>query len=145
MRPILNNKKIELFVDNAIDNYRKKEGITVREMLKIYFDNGGFFVLGDENNKTLGYLDILDMTQIKKIMEGLKEQKIDYKKDTIKNLIEKNFIILREDFIDSDEKLINVLERLNSSEQIYFPVIKKGVLIGRVSKRLLREKIKDLY
>ncbi|MBU2634635.1 MAG: CBS domain-containing protein [Nanoarchaeota archaeon] len=141
----LNNKKIELFVDNSIDNYRKKEGISVEEMIKIYLDNEGFFILGDEDNKMVGYLDVIDLDQIRKIIKGLNEKEIYLKGDTIKDLIEKSLIKFRDTFIDSNEKLIEVVRKLNDSEQIYFPVIKKDTLIGRISRRILLEKIKDLY
>lgn len=145
MKQNLNNKKIELFVDNGIDNYRRKEDITLDKMLKVYFDNEGFFVLGDENNKTIGYLDILDLDQIKKIMELLNKKEINYKKDTIKDLIQKNLIRFRVNFIDAEEKLIEVIKKMNNSEQTYFLVTKNNILIGRISKRIVVEKIKDLY
>ncbi len=144
MNSKLNNKKIVLFVDNGIDNYRKKDNIHIEKMLKVYLENDGFFVLGDKNNKTLGYLDILDLFQLRKILEGLKKGNINLK-ETIKDLLNKNLITFRINFIDSNEKLIDVTKKLDNSEQTYFPVIKNNILIGRVSKRILREKIKDLY
>ena len=145
MNSNLKNKKIELFVENSIDNYRKKEEISIREMLKVYFDSEGFFVLKDEKDKTIGYLDILDLFQLKKIIELLKKKDLNYSKDTVKDLKKKDLINFREDYINYDEKLIDVIEKLDNSEQTYFPVLKKGVLIGRVSKRIIREKLKELY
>ena len=73
------------------------------------------------------------------------KREIDYEKKTIKDLIKEKQIKFRDGFIDSNDSLGDVIERLNESEQIYFPVIKNNVLIGRVSKRILRGKIKDLY
>jgi CBS domain-containing protein len=145
MKSQINNKKIELFVDNGIDNYRKGEETTVGELLRTYFDNEGFFVLGDEGKKPKGYIDSSDIMQITAIIDASEEETVDYMNDTIKALINKDLINLREDFIDSNEKLIEVIEKLNNSNQTYFPVLKKDILIGRVSKKLLREKIKDLY
>lgn len=145
MNQNLNKKKIELFVDNGIDKYRRKEDISIKDMLQIFFENEGFFVLGDDKNLTIGYLDTIDIDQIKKIIEKVNKREIDYEKKTIKDLIKEKQIKFRDGFIDSNDSLGDVIERLNESEQIYFPVIKNNVLIGRVSKRILRGKIKDLY
>ena len=50
----IKNKKIELFADNGIDNYRKTEEITIKELLKMYLENDGFFILEDKNHSVLG-------------------------------------------------------------------------------------------
>jgi hypothetical protein len=139
----LNNKKIELFADNGIDNYRKDDSISIGKMIEIYLANDAFFVLG-KDSVTDGYLDLADLDQIKKLVEGIKNNQIK-REDKIKDLKNEWRLTFRNEFVDSNEKLSDVIDKINGSQQKYFPVIKSKVLIGRVSKEIIRKKINELY
>lgn len=146
MKQNIANKKIKLFVDNGVDRYRKEEDITIQEMLITYLENNGFFVLADKNLKFLGYLDMADIKLIKEIIEDINGSKKKYNpSDKISELLKKKSIKLREETIEADTKVIDALKKLDKSEQNYFPIVEKGILLGRISKRILKEKIEDLY
>ena len=136
----IKNKKIELFADNGIDNYRKTEEITIKELLKMYLENDGFFILEDKNHSVLGYLDAADLDKIKKLIE---DPKVHSK--TIKDIKNSKKILLREEYIQANETIAEVISKIEKSGQKFFPIIKNGVLIGRISKSILKRKIKDLY
>src|SRR3989344_4750672 len=135
------NKKIELFVDNGIDKYRRFDEIKIIDMIKIYLENNGFFIVMNKTSNFVGYLDLADMKKIKNIYDEINN----YKNKTIKELIEDKEIILRTEKIDSNTPLIDVLKKLNMTDQNYFPIFKVDILIGRISKKILKEKIEQLY
>jgi len=135
------NKKIELFVDNGIDKYRRFDEIKIIDMIKIYLENNGFFIVMNKTSNFVGYLDLADMKKIKNIYDEINN----YKNKTIKELIEDKEIILRTEKIDSNTPLIDVLKKLNMTDQNYFPIFKGDILIGRISKKILKEKIEQLY
>ncbi len=144
MRPDISNKKIELFADNRIDKYRTTDSITLKEMINIFFRNQGFFVLEDENHKIRGYLDMADISIIKELLD-IFEKNMSLYTQTINIYLKKNKIEFRTETINSEDTVINVIHKLEESKQNYFPVIKEGILIGRISKRIIKEKIDDLY
>ena len=102
------NKKIELFVDNGIDKYRRFDEIKIIDMIKIYLENNGFFIVMNKTSNFVGYLDLADMKKIKNIYDEINN----YKNKTIKELIEDKEIILRTEKIDSNTPLIDVLKKL---------------------------------
>jgi CBS domain-containing protein len=140
----IENKKIELFVDNGIDKYRATDKIKIIDVLSIFFDNKGFFVLEEENHKVIGYLDMSDIEEIREIMKKVSE-------DTkILNLSFKEYrqkykIKLKTELINADERVIDVIKKIEKEMQNYFPVVDDGVLIGRISKRIIKEKLEELY
>jgi hypothetical protein len=143
MNSNIKNKKIELFVDNGIDGYRRTDEATLLDLGEVYVKNRGFFVLADSNYKTIGYLDLRDLESVSRLIEGFRTD-INLAKKKIK---EKggNYLTFRTDFISHDEKLIDVVKRLNQQNQNYIPVVKNNILIGRVSREILRKKFKDLF
>lgn len=141
MKEDIINKKIGLFVENGIDKYRRNEEIKTEEMIKVYLDNNGFLIINDKDSKFIGYLDLADIEKIKILFEKIKE----YRGKTIKELIQDNKINLRCEKIDYNTSLLEALMKLNRSEQNYYPVFNGEILIGRISKLILKEKIKDLY
>ena len=137
----IKNKKIELFVDNGIDKYRKSDDIKPKELVEVFMGNDGFFVLRNKDSNFVGYLDLADLGLIKNLVKKIN----DYKDKTIKELIDEGVIKLRTESIDSNFPLIDVLRKLDISNQNYFPILKEGILLGRISKKLLKEKINNLY
>lgn len=135
------NKKIGNFADNSSDNYRGKDSITFEEMLKKYLNNTGFFVIIDDENKLKGYFDMEDIG----LMKPIHDKFDDNKHKTIKQLIDEGRLKLRTSTIDYNEKVIDVLKRLSRGSQNYYPVMKEGMLIGRISRKILKEKIDELY
>jgi len=134
-------RKIGNYVDNDIDRYRAKEDINFKQLLDIYVKNNGFFVLINEQNKPIGYLDMRDSDLIKKMINDID----DNKDKTILELKQEGKLKFRKEFIEYDERVIDVLRKLDKSLQNYYPVIKEGNLVGRISKRILKEKIDELY
>ena len=110
-------------------------------MISIYLDNDGFFVLIDKEYKLVGYLDLSDLSLIKQIVED----RVKNQEKTIQDLINEDKIKFRTEIIDYDTTLNEVITKLNNSNQIFFPIVKSNLLIGRVSKKILKEKIEDLY
>lgn len=137
----IKNKRIEHFVDNGIDKYRKNINITISEMIKVFLDNNGFCVFKNDNSDFIGYIDLADLELITKFVKEIKT----IGNKSVKDMVSDDKIKLRKETINSNESLITVLEKLNSTIQNYYPIFKKDVLIGRVSKRILKEKIKDIY
>lgn len=142
----IRNKKIELFVDNGIGRYMRKDTLKLKEMINIYLENNGFFILiGDEFNLK-GYLDLADLQIIKDIIKKMDDGVSDYKPDKpISKIIKEGLIELRTETISSDDKLIDVLKKLDGSDQNYFPVIEGGVLLGRISRKIIEENIEEIY
>jgi len=134
-------KKIGNFVDNSIDKYRAKDNINFESMLKTYINNNGFFVVIDDNNKLIGYFDMYDMPLMKSLFVNFEESKT----KTIRQLIDEGKLKLRSETVDYNEKVIDVLKKINGGSQNYYPVMREGILIGRVSKKILKEKIDELY
>lgn len=141
MPRLIGNKKVELFVDNGIDKYRKCDDISVKEMLNIFFENQGFFVLEEKDHKIKGYLDMADMDIFKKIIDEFDA----VNKLTVKEYVKKESLRLRSMIIKSDETVLQVLKKIEKEEQNYFPVVENDILIGRISKRIIQDKIGDLY
>ena len=135
----LKNKKIEYFVDNGIDRYRRKNSAKVGDMIKIYLDNNGFFVLMDEEFKFVGYLDVVDADSIKKLLDNYNS----YKDKTIQEILDSKELLLRVKTIEANTSVIETIEKLDCSKQIYFPVVKNGFLVGRVSKDILKKKLEE--
>ena len=137
----IKNKKIELFVENEIDRYKKNLTISPVEMVETYLNSEGFIVFVNIDNKFIGYLEKSDINKLSEIINNQNSSLI----KNIKQLLDDNKLKLKEDYIDYSEKLINVLNKLNNSPQIFFPVIKNNYLIGRVSKDKLKKRIDEIY
>lgn len=141
MKEDIKSKKIELFAQNGIDKYRKNEDISVLDMMQVYLENNGFILVTDKQNNFLGYLDLSDIDIIKGLFARMK----DIKDKSIKELIKSKEITLRTEKISADTELIVVLKKLENIEQNYFPVFRDNILLGRVSKKIIREKIDEIY
>lgn len=146
MRRDIQNKKIKLFVENGVDKYRRNDKITLKEMIKIYLENYGFFILANDKLDLIEYLDMVDLPMIRKIIGKMEGNNSEYDGNKpLSELIKKQLIKFRNETINADMKLIDVLRRLDNSEQNYFPVVENGILLGRVSKRILKEKLDEIY
>lgn len=136
----IENKKIELFVENGIDKYRRCDDIKLMELIKVFLDNNGFIIFMNKDSKFIGYLDLADIEIIKKFFMEKED-----KSKKISDFIKENKINLRKEKIDSDTPLIDVLKKLDTNTQNYFPVFRGDILLGRISKIIISDKIKDLY
>lgn len=142
----IRNKKIGLFVDNGVSKYMNQDTIELKDMIRIYLENHGFFVLIDNEFNLKGYLDLADLQNIKEIIEKMNGGDSNYKKDKLlSEMIKDELIKLRTETINSNEKLIDVLKKLDSSDQNYFPVIEGDTLLGRISRKIIEEKIGEIY
>lgn len=131
-------KEIGLFVENNIDAYRGTPDIIFREMLDMFFNNDGFFVLQEENNK-ISYLDVSDVEKIKRLIS--QDHQIYEKK--LKDI---DLNIFNNYCIKSVESVESVLQQLKTSNQTYFPIINLyNKLIGRVSIKFLKNRIDNIY
>lgn len=146
MKRDIRTKRIGLFVENGISRYIKNDKITLKEMITTYLENNGFFALGDDKLNLIGYLDISDLQIIKDLLEKIEKKDPEYKEESLlKDLITKQLIDFRKETINPNEKLIDVLKKLDNSEQNYFPIVENNILLGRISKKILKEKIEALY
>ena len=141
------SKEVGLFIERGIDNYTVTSDMKLWQIKHKYFteNNGGFLVLINEHRKPIGYLELSDLNMLNticsislKYSEDLLLKKIDeLKKDRI--------IKFREDFVEAEETVESVLNKLNNKNRTYFPVTRDGFLVGRFSKRILRDKLDKLY
>jgi hypothetical protein len=138
------NKQIGDFVDNDIDSYRSTEEILFQKFLLMYLEKNGFFVIHNENKKPLKYLDTFDISQLKKIFDEMNNNNSSIL-ETIKLLDLSDKLKYRDEFVNYTDTIKSVLLKFQNNNQIFYPVIKEGYLVGRVSKEIIKNKINRLY
>lgn len=133
------NISIDNFVENNIYKYKGTEDITFSEMLKMYLESGGLFILEDSDKKVLAYLDLSNAPDLKKLMDD--EEVKSLRNSEIKKLINK--IPFNRGFvINMSEKTGNVRRKLSRSGKIFAPVVNNDMqLIGRISERIIRKRV----
>jgi len=133
-------KEVGLFIENNIDSYRSNSNkIKFINMMKKFFDNDGFFVLCKSDGEVEGYIDTVNLPEITKLIDN-NEKIFDKKISDIDQKIFNKYLVNRTESVKS------VLEELHKSNQTFFPVVNsQNQLIGRVSIKILKEKIDKIY
>ncbi|MAF50681.1 MAG: hypothetical protein CMH64_01185 [Nanoarchaeota archaeon] len=132
-------KEVKFFAENHIDAYRGDEKISIDKMVKIYLNNGGFFVLCSKDDRVEGYLDFTNVEEINKLMEDSEKIKENLGENK-KKLNFRNFLI------KEDSQIKEAIEKFKDTSQLYFPVIdSENRLTGRVSLQLIKTNIDKIY
>jgi len=128
-------KPIGYFLERGIDNFRIDSEKTINDLLKVYFENGGFVVVC-YNNLVSGYLDVSDTAHVRKLAESSLKTKIKTSR----------LLQLNSHFVLRSESINSVIDQLNVHNRVFFPVVdNRGHLRGRVSKGIIRDKIDQIY
>ena len=134
------NRKIEAFTKNDIDSYRMNIDSKLKDVVKIFLEAKGFVLFVDNKRKFIGYLDISDLEEIHKISTKENLSK------SMKELVDKHLINLREEKVKSDDEIKKVLDILDRNNQLYLPVYdNKDNLLGRISVKIIKERAEELY
>ena len=130
-------KEVGLFIENNIDNYRLEEkGLNFQKMLKTFLDNE-FVVITSEDRTVKGYLDVSDANKIKTLIDNKVPLSTDFSELDLE---------LNQEMFRSKTPVKVVLESLKKNKQQYLPILTQDrKLIGRVSIKIIKNKINKLY